>query len=71
MRAGRANGVAAPIRMMVEMSCRTERRKKAAKSARFLSTSAVSFVRRLMIRPSVWVWKKDIGVLQRGDSGQG
>ena len=61
---GRAKGVVIPTSTMVENSCRQLRRKKAAKSARFLSTSDVSLVRRLMILPVGVTWKKDNGALQ-------
>lgn len=63
-RKGRANGVVTPTRMMVDVSCRQLLKKKAAKSARFLSTSDVSFVRRLMILPVGVTWKKESGALQ-------
>ncbi len=62
--AGSANGTTTPISTMVETSCSSERRKKAAKSARFLSTSTVSLVSRLMMRPSGVVWKNAMGALR-------
>ena len=58
--------ISAPMRTTVEPSCRRERRKKAAKSERFLSTSEVSLVRRLMMRPRGVVWKKLMGALRTG-----
>ena len=61
--AGSAKGVTMPMRPTVEASCSRLRRKKAAKSARFLSTSTVSLVSLLMMRPSGVVWKNAIGAL--------
>lgn len=63
-RKGRAKGVVTPTRMMVDVSCRQLLRKNAAKSAKFLSTSEVSLVRRLMILPVGVTWKKESGALQ-------
>ena len=63
-RKGRAKGVVTPTKIMVDVNCRQLRKKKAAKSARFLSTSEVSFVSLLMIRPVGVTWKKDNGALQ-------
>ena len=62
-RKGRAKGVVTPTRMIVDVSWRQLRKKNAAKSARFLSTSDVSLVRRLMILPVGVTWKKDNGAL--------
>ena len=67
-RKGRAKGVVTPTRIMVEVSCRQLLKKKAAKSARFLSTSDVSLVKRLMILPVGVTWKKDSGALQHSIS---
>ncbi len=64
-RKGRAKGVVTPTRIMVDVSCRQLRKKKAAKSARFLSTSDVSLVNRLMILPVGVTWKKERGALHR------
>ncbi len=63
-RKGRAKGVVTPTKMMVDVSCRQLLKKKAAKSARFLSTSDVSLVNRLMILPVGVTWKKERGALQ-------
>lgn len=63
IRKGRAKGVVTPTRMMVDVSCRQLRKKKAAKSARFSSTSDVSLVNRLMILPVGVTWKKERGAL--------
>lgn len=52
------------MRTTVVSSCRALLMKNDAKSARILSTSEVSFVSRLMMRPMGVVWKNDIGTLQ-------
>ena len=62
-RKGRAKGVVTPTRMIVDVSCRQLLKKKAAKSAKFLSTSDVSLVNRLMILPVGVTWKKERGAL--------
>ena len=54
-----------PTRMMVDVSCKQLLKKNAAKSAKFLSTSEVSLVSRLMILPVGVTWKKESGALQR------
>lgn len=64
-RNGSAKGVVTPTRTIVEKSCRQLRRKKAEKSAKFLSTSEVSLVSRLMILPTGVTCKKDMGALQK------
>lgn len=64
-RKGRAKGVVTPTKMMVDVSCKQLLKKNAAKSAKFLSTSEVSLVRRLMILPVGVTWKKESGALQQ------
>lgn len=64
-KAQRANGTITPIKIIVEISCIVLLRKNAAKSAKFLSTSEVSFVSLLIILPIGVVWKNDIGALHK------
>ena len=54
-----------PTRMMVDVSCKQLLKKNAAKSAKFLSTSEVSLVSRLMILPVGVTWKKESGALHQ------